>query len=301
MLKEFETYLHKCEYAESTVVSYCKVVHKFVNWCNRNDVSLESIDYKTWIVYQELIQGRTTKKGLPLKDNSVRQDIGAVRLFFDFLVHKDILSLNPIKEIHYKDNSKFFHTQLSQYELEDLYYRFPTENLNHPNCPSVAIRNKVIIGLVVYQAIDSKTLKSLNVSNIDLNRAEVYVPSNIRSNSRTLSLEPHQISVLKEYLELHRPILQKKINCFTEVLFPLNTRRFSIITSDISKKLKQLNLKVTNLLQIRNSVIKLWTKKYDLRRVQIMAGHRYISSTEKYYENDRDELHEATQRYHPMM
>jgi hypothetical protein len=95
-------------------------------------------------------------------------------------------------------------------------------------------------------------------------------------------------------------VLQNKINCFTEALFPLNTKRFSCITADITGKLKALNLKVTNLKQIRASVITLWVKKHDLRRTQIMAGHRFISSTESYQPTDMDSLEEQTMRYHPM-
>ncbi len=292
--------MHKCEHAESTVFSYCRVVSKFMNWCNTNDIELESLDYKTWIGYQELIKNRRTRKGFHLKDNSVKQDIGAIRLFFDFLVHEDVICLNPIKEIYYKDNSEFSHVPLSQDELEELYYCFPTQDLKHPKCTSVAIRNKVIIGLAVFQAIDSKTLKGMTVSNIDLDKGKVYISGTKRSNSRTLKLEPCQINVLRQYLDYDREVLQKKISCFTEALFPLNTSRFSIITNDICGKLKYLNLKVTNLMQIRDSVITLWVKKHDLRKVQIMAGHRYISSTEKYIKTNLDSLQKATEMYHPM-
>lgn len=300
MVSEFATYMHKCEYAESTVISYCKVAGKFLNWCNTNSIELESLDYKVWLRYQEQIKNRITPNGFPLKDNSVKQDIGAVRLFFDFLVHEDIIYLNPIKEIHYKDNSEFNHRPLTQDELEELYHCFPTQDLSHPKCPSVAMRNKVIVGLTVFQAIDSTTLKRMNVSDIDLNKGKVYITGTKRSNSRTLNLESCQINAFRQYLEHDREVLQKKINCFTDALFPHNTSRFSIITNDITGKLKSLNLKVTNLKQIRFSVISLWVKKYDLRKTQIMAGHRYISSTENYLKTDLDSLQKATEMYHPL-
>ena len=300
MLNRFEAYLIKTEYSETTISGYCRIVEKFLNWCKRNSIELESLDYDTWMKYHRRIKNKTTRKRLKLKDNSVKQHIGILRLFFNFLILEDVLTVNPIGETEYKDNSKFFHNALSKDELEDLYHRFPTENLSHPKCPSAAIRNKVILGLSIFQGIDCTTLKRMKVSNIDLNRGEIYIPSTRRSNSRTLNLDARQMIVLMQYLENHRPILQKKIKCYTEALFPLNTPRFSIITGDISKKLRRLNLRVTNLKQIRHSVIKCWTKELDLRKVQIMAGHRYISSTQKYIDDNKKKLYEATKRCHPM-
>jgi len=49
--------------------------------------------------------------------------------------------------------------------------------------------------------------------------------------------------------------------------------------------------------QIRASVIVHWLKLYNLRKVQVMAGHRYISSTENYKANNLDDLKEDINNY----
>lgn len=300
MLDDFITYLQKNEYAPSTIESYSNVVNHFLKWCSQNNYETEGITYDIWLRYQSLIKNRITKKGTPLKDKSVSHEIGIIRQFFDFLVFEDIIDLNPIKDQFYKSDSDFYHQLLTEEELHELYFCYPTIALKHPKCPSVAIRNKVIIGLVVYQAIDPNTLRKLTIDDIDLNKRKIYVPGTKRSNSRTLDLKDVQMNVLRQYLELDRAVLQRKINCFTEALFPLNTSRFSCITSDLTGKLKALNLKVTNLKQLRASVITLWTQKHDLRKTQVMAGHRFISSTENYLKTDLNSLEEATKMYHPM-
>lgn len=51
--------------------------------------------------------------------------------------------------------------------------------------------------------------------------------------------------------------------------------------------------------QLRASVITQWIKLYNLRKVQVMAGHRYISSTEAYKANNLDDLKEDIKNYHP--
>ncbi len=52
--------------------------------------------------------------------------------------------------------------------------------------------------------------------------------------------------------------------------------------------------------QLRTSVITHWLKNYNLREVQYMAGHRYVSSTEAYQINDLDDLIEDIGKYHPL-
>ena len=52
--------------------------------------------------------------------------------------------------------------------------------------------------------------------------------------------------------------------------------------------------------KIRASVITKWLKKYNLREVQYLAGHSYISSTEHYLQNDMEGLLEEIQKYHPL-
>jgi len=63
--------------------------------------------------------------------------------------------------------------------------------------------------------------------------------------------------------------------------------------------LRKINLKVKHAMQIRQSVITGWLKEKDLRTVQYMAGHRYVSSTERYRESNLEELKEALLKYHP--
>ena len=63
----------------------------------------------------------------------------------------------------------------------------------------------------------------------------------------------------------------------------------------------ELNPSVLNAKQIRASVITKWLKMYNLREVQYLAGHRYISSTESYLQNDLEGLKEEVQQFHNIM
>ena len=55
-----------------------------------------------------------------------------------------------------------------------------------------------------------------------------------------------------------------------------------------------------NFKQVRTSVITHWLKQYNLREVQYMAGHRYVSSTEAYLVNQIDDLQADIDKFHPI-
>lgn len=52
--------------------------------------------------------------------------------------------------------------------------------------------------------------------------------------------------------------------------------------------------------QIRQSVIIHWIGHYNLRQVQYMAGHRYVSITERYRMDGIADLQKELARYHPL-
>jgi integrase/recombinase XerD len=71
------------------------------------------------------------------------------------------------------------------------------------------------------------------------------------------------------------------------------------IWKGLTKKVKEQHKGVINFKQVRTSVITHWLKQYNLRQVQYMAGHRYISSTETYMVNQMDDLIEEIDKFHP--
>ena len=52
--------------------------------------------------------------------------------------------------------------------------------------------------------------------------------------------------------------------------------------------------------QLRQREITEWLKVKDLRTVQYMAGHRYVSTTERYQSNNLEDLEEALNVHHPL-
>ena len=66
------------------------------------------------------------------------------------------------------------------------------------------------------------------------------------------------------------------------------------------EQLRNINPEVRNGQQIRQSVITHWLKHHDIRKVQYMAGHKWVSSTERYQQSNLEDLQNQLEKYHPL-
>lgn len=293
-MKNFKAYLEQQNYSPSTVNLHTKETQNFIKWCNRNNTTPIEIDYKKCLKYiQYLTRKGTTKK-------TINHRLRSVKIYFDYLIDEACRLDNPIGNITIKGIKRTIHYNLLDAdELEDLYYSFETDRYQEPYHQYTLKRAKVIIGLLVYQGLNTTDLGNLQIEHLQLNKGRIYVPGAKRSNARELELKPWQIMECMEYVSEVRPVLQERMQNYTAQLFPINTR-FNIITYQITRKLKKYNQKIDNVKQIRASVITNWLGQYNLRKVQYLAGHRYISSTERYLQDDLESLHEMVNNFHPI-
>lgn len=293
-MNNYRTYLEEQGYATSTIENYCKAKSRFIEWCKRNHTTPTEIDYKTCLKFIKYLSRKgTTKK-------TVNHRIRSIKTYFNYLIDGAYRSDNPIENTVVKGERRTINYDLLDAdELEDLYYSFESGNATDRYALICAKRNKVITGLIVYQGLNTTSLSKLKTEHLQLSKGKIYVPSTRKSNARELELKPWQVMELMEYQNDVLPLLQERIKSHTDQLFPTGTR-FSVLTSQIVKKLEKYNQKVENIKQIRASVITNWLGQYNLRKVQYLAGHRYISSTERYVQDDLENLHEIVNSFHPI-
>jgi len=113
-----------------------------------------------------------------------------------------------------------------------------------------------------------------------------------------LLLASSQILDLSAYISEVRPRLQQSSGRLFCGRNSLESLKNSLL--HLNHALRKINPKVKNAVQIRQSVITEWLKEKDLRLVQYMAGHRYVSSTERYQTSNLEDLKEALARHHPL-
>ena len=256
---------------------------------NNFGTTKESIDYKTFLKYVEEL------KKTKIKINTLQSYIGNLKIYFNYLQEENYRADNPIQNINIKGKVKtVLGNLLTADELEDLYYSYETKNND-----LARKRNKIIIGLLVYQGLHSKELQYLKEEHIELYKGKIHIPQTNKTNGRTLELKPWQMMEMMEYVQQIRPKIVPKNE---EHLFTSNYGNTNInnVIKKISEELKLINYKYQNAIQIRNSVIVNWLKQNNLRKTQYLAGHKYISSTERYQQDNLESLHEMINNFHPI-
>jgi len=289
-------YLQKNHFSDSTITVHELRIKRFKTWMKQYGVSEKHIDYKTLLHYVKYLQEEKNYKRA-----SINNELRAVKLYFDYLIDTVVRVDNPAEDFSIKGKRvKVLKDLLSAEELEDLYYCYETHHYDTFFKASKQ-RDKVVLGFMIYQGMTAIELYHLQLEHLQLNKGKIDVPSTKRSNTRTLSLHPSQITNLMEYTNSTRTYLAKRIIHTNEEQFIFGSiDQMHAITSRIIRTLKKHNRTLKNYSQIRSSVIVNWLSKNNLREVQVMAGHRYISSTEKYLQDDLENLHEMVNNYHPI-
>jgi integrase/recombinase XerD len=234
----------------------------------------------------------------------------SVRNYYRYLKRENETIINPATNLYIKGIVKKMPTSIINYqELESLYQNYQTETLRDS-------RNKIILGLLVYQGLTTEELHQLEPNNLKLKEGKINVPGNRKRNSRILELKPFQILELQEYVTEIRPKILNEITAPRPTRKPdkINKTRIesqlfiSINGSEniknsllhLFKDIQKINPNITNAQQIRQSTITYWLKTMNLRQVQYFAGHKYVSSTERYKMNDLEGLQIRLEKYHPL-
>lgn len=301
---EFMDYLIGKGYSAATVSCYARDAARFERWAEKENVPVEAASYNDILHY---IQGKRRQ----VKQRTLSTVINSLKHYYSFLTLAGVITDNPTSRITIRGiKRKHLYDILAKQELEGLYHNYTgiEENEKYQNqnwyrtSRLTAIRNKVIVGLLVYQGLNTTELQRLKEKDVKLREGKIFIAGTRRSNEREMTLESVQMLDLMEYTLKTRPEILKLTGKESDQLLVSTgtSGRIHNALEKLVKHLKKLNSKVTSLKQIRTSVITHWLKLYNLREVQYMAGHRFVSSTESYLVNDLDDLSEEITRFHPI-
>ena len=302
--REFAGYLLRKGYSTSTTKRYVIDAETFIKWTEKENVPILQVSYPDVLHY---IQGKRNT----VKQRTLSTHINSIKHYFNFLAITGQAIENPTTQIRIKGvKRRMLYHILSKQELESLYNNFEIPDKNDPNrnqnwfktSQLASKRNKVILGLMIYQGMGTTELGRLTEKDLKLREGRIYIPGSRKSNERELKLEAHQVLDIMEYKLKTRNEILALTGKQSESLFVSagKSLHFRSIISKLIKKLCKQNNKVSSIKQVRTSVITHWLKIYNLRQVQYMAGHRYVSSTEAYLVNDIEDLLEDIGKYHPI-
>jgi len=269
-MEKFIKYQEQKGYATDTIRTNKNTVINFKSWCETERIDFEKVGYNELLEFIQYCQRQGNKI------NTIRMKIKSLSHYFEFLEMKE----NPAILIKLQGQTRQIpHNLLEEEELKTIYDLQHTKGL-------VGKRTKVLLSLVVFQGVAPIELERIELKDVDLLEAKIYIPSTRSSNSRTLDLKPLQLLLFQDYMVNIRKEILKQFNRESDKLLVSmgNTQREKL-TNVIARTIRKLKLqypKLKGVEQIRQSVITSWVQQYGLRKAQYMAGHRYVSSTERY-------------------
>lgn len=221
----------------------------------------------------------------------------ALKAYFEFLIEIGVRDDHPCKHLIINVKRKkgvVFSGLFTSEELELLY-------LKEARYKGLEERNRALISFMIYQALTLEELVRLEVKNIDIENAEVYIKSGKKNNSRTMPLNPRQVKMVMDYLKVRENLLKSNTDAFF-----VGMRGTPILKDSINGFIESLKPlfgdKNLNPTTIRQSVISNWIneKGIPIEDVQLLAGHRWLSSTEKYVNYNSDKELEMINKFHPL-
>lgn len=295
-MKAYRQALEKRQLAASTIDRYCKDLQQFLDWWKGFAIDVQSTDILDYVQYLQAEKLSATR---------INSHLNSLRQYYSLVVQTH----NPVGSIYLKNQRPNVLENVIDYkELEQLYQDYPTTDNRH-------YRNKVILGFLIYQALTNQDLHQLKIKNIDLQQGTIHVPSTRRANSRTLAIAVTQLLDLRHYIYTVRPQMLADIRAdqagrktalikdevYEQLFF---SRTGSIHLKNTLKhlfiRLQKLHPSIINAKQIRASVLAHWLREMDVRNVQYMAGHRYVSSTEQYDLYRYEALKNSLLQFHPL-
>ena len=284
-------------YSKSTLNSNLYNIKRFTDYFPER---AEKAGYRDILQYLEHL-----RKNCNLHPKTLKCCLYAVKIYFNYLLETGKRKDHPCSELKLKDKID------KQIQVDTLYSEQVLEHFFENTCPSkrkqrLDNRNKIIVSLLVYQALTVNEIATLDTADINLEKGEILIRSKqFHQQSRTLPLKAKQILLFYNYLSKDRPVLSRYSKSKSiDKAFILGQYGEAIHPHEINRIINEYRPKGERIqpLKIRQSVIaNLLKKENDARIVQVFAGHKRVSTTEQYRQNELETLQEAVNRYHPLL
>ncbi|MCH4828457.1 tyrosine-type recombinase/integrase [Flavobacterium columnare] len=293
-----EQYLQK-KYSKSTLNSNLYNIKRFTDYYQNK---APKATFKEVLHYIEHL-----RKNYNLHPKTLRHCLYGVKIYFNYLLETGQRKDHPCSELFLKDKIDKQIQVDTLYNQETLEKFFETYQIRKKKY--LENRNKIIISLLIYQALTVKEIAELEIQNINLEKCEIFIKASEEltaksPQSRTLPLQAKQILLIYNYLEKDRiKLLQYNHKKETETSFILGQYGEKINPHTISKMINEQKPKNEQIqpMKIRQSVIaNLLKKENDTRIVQVFSGHRRASTTIQYKQTELEQLQQAVNQYHPI-
>jgi len=284
-VESFRHYLEEKKFSEEGTKSYC---------CSMKTYLLRNPDMIRYN-YKEVMKSLEPYSSLSI---SARKTIlNRIKKYYDYLLDTGQREDHPCCGLFLKGNidRSVIHSDLfSMAELETLLIwksRFRV----------LEQKNRAIISLLIYQGLTAQDFIRLKIQDVDIDKGVISIRGGDLLAGRKLEIKPSQFNILYTYINESR---KKLLKCETDYFGigltgqPDKKDNIRTLVENLRPLFPDRNL---NPMSIRDSVISHWINdlKIPLEQVQLMAGHRWIISTERYFQQSIEDQREILKKFHP--
>ena len=316
--QEFIKYLQEKDIAPTTQKGYLFVVQRFFDWAKTEGEQITKPDILRYLEYLK------SRKGY--QNTSRQKQLIALNHYFSFLQKNEQIDKNPCAFLKIRGTqTKKMYKLYTCEELDTLFdnfYHFFVRNFENSQFAKSFTktarkqaklcreRNAVVLSVLLNQGAITGEIERVKISDLDLTKATLKITGGILGKERVLPLKATQIGLFINYLQNIRPQLLENYTQESDKLFlslpdvrkkTTNGGKLVIAFMTLSKQLKGIDNQFVNFRQVRASLITFWLKTYGLRKAQYLAGHRYVSNTERYKPNNLDNLIDDINKLHPFL
>lgn len=263
-----------------TIHTYTTV---FNTLCLNKYVDVENFDTYTEINFKRMLWELNLKNSWSSHTyNRYRKNL---KSFCDYLVIKNYIKENPLKNIFVKKNFKILPKILTKKQVKQIILNLEKK---FSDSTFLSLRNKTIVYFYLYTWCRLKELVNLKISDID------FISWTIRINrwkwwkDRIIPLTYKLSDILIKYL-----IFKKRSRIITDILFPtrfLWLLQHRDVYSIITKIKSWLDFSFTPHMFRHTFATELLRKKVDIYSISKILWHSSIKTTQIYFWLDTDDI-----------
>ncbi len=271
ILEDFQLYLKiDCGLSKNTQESYL------------SDIRLLFPSEKTQNITVENIEKIFTKLLDELDAKTVARKLSALKKFLTFIEHSEI------PEFKIKNKNRSLPNYLSEIQTLELLAEFLTSPKSQIRAQGILIRFIYATGLRVSEAIEMKP------EDLDLQKGMATITGK-GGRQRMVPMDSETTRLLEEYQQDIRPKLYK-----SGASFFVSTHGKPFTRQAVWQMIRKASPGISPHSLRHSYATHLLSRGMDLRSLQLLLGHKDISTTQIYSHLSNSHLHETLKNNHPL-
>ena len=271
-IKDFERYLkNERKYPENTITSYLNDLYNYKQYIHDKLLNYKIINKDEIREYLKYLDKEKKSK------SSISRELSALRNFYTFLLHNNIVDNNPFKNIKNPKKDKKLPNFLQTDELQNI---FDSIDMSNP----LGIRNRLIIELLYATGIRVSELTSLKLNDIDIHNKEIRITGK-GNKERIVYFGDYAKKYLSLYInEARYELLNGNTSNYLLINnkgSELTSRGVELIVNEVVKK-AALKHNISPHVLRHTFATDMLNNGADLKSVQELLGHESLSTTQIY-------------------